>query len=1298
MDSTSRANSEVGQTPTNKSRAFKDHPQPPVNERLDQARNFLADEDPNRYLGFRERLGEVEEYIKYILDEKLDHDASLLRDVKVMAQVHRDWDRRTQKGPEDSVCCDSPSIMPGSLRLVSSKNTQKFQEEKEAMGIETKMRDDHPPFTAWREDDQVDFLKAMREDAQMAPEDIEEKTNLLWVESRAYARALKEPGLIPYWMHDTKGLPMRGLKQGNTMPWYRAIDEKRRPPLQPLPDYLKRRQNEINRLLKAGRTRTEEDQKKLEELLQVHGSNHLKALYAKYEDTKTDRDYKAQKYGSVLFGTVTDKEMEKANEEFKVAERNFQRAFRTWCRRFKGGVQLMVLKPGRRRTDYPGVFYFPPKEIIPLAIYDEAQKVEDTLRKARIASGGFRDLDVEEKKLLIKCLGSVVDERAFLNYCNGLRQPEYHGHVPSQDPNHVNNLADIKFSVSMDAFALNHNTIKVLSPGEIDEGNAGVYCLEYHPPSGDISSIEETSSGNVEVQADTVVVEEVGAVVDDAVLQTREPATTTTTQSNSMDFSGKAERRGIQRAAIELALNLVATNQEQHRPEDRFRKLELPSKYKPPPKEVPISLPLEPSKRPVEMDSFKFTKELMEFRHLKDLSYELARTRLIGERPENLHPPANLNGPFTVASTEDKQDIIKERQSRLTDLCSRLVEAEKLAPRALIQRILLRVQQAISRGLNQAHPLWDKDELITAGIDQLFEIAAPSWDGDRKSYDDLNLALTPQQKAELREFEQDVDEIRDILPLWKPREPVTHPSEEQEYSEVELFQNPQHDHHQQSHKGMGFYPFKHKLNENRFNRRNNEVHLWDDGKITTYLGIMRQANRIHIDSDRGIYQISRIPLSGHPENKFVIARESAEQSPGVRRNELGNLEVQYDADGTMGPPIVQANKFYHLQKLAFRVGRDISRLLHQLAREHGDSDTYLMEQLVGLNVTLKGVGKISIEDRPNMGSDAEPATSDVGGISLQRLAVELHKIAPHLAQGAGIDLGRDPNAVTDGEAAALLQMEILEESSNNWESRFPEKEHVWEFAAPRVETIQRVIHGHTVNARKMTTQFFNMRRFPVRCQSAEIQTGMMTSGPRFERMPEPRLSPPPQKSRGGDRPVEIYRGAKQRPHFPFGETPYQQAYLDFTMRRDLQDGKYCLSRYVNVLTTLPVPEFQPRIQRRGLLDKILGPERARSITLAYALPKLPENWKFVGASLPEPSHLMIEISESLTGSENDMQGNVRHRGLYEMSGALNESDNPTGPASNVRPKSSQKKRPASAPGDEQGPSKKSKRVKKARTN
>jgi len=295
------------------------------------------------------------------------------------------------------------------------------------------------------------------------------------------------------------------------------------------------------------------------------------------------------------------------------------------------------------------------------------------------------------------------------------------------------------------------------------------------------------------------------------------------------------------------------------------------------------------------------------------------------------------------------------------------------------------------------------------------------------------------------------------------------------------------------------------------------------------------------------FVISRIPSTGHPENKYVLSRDSAEHSPGVSTRESnGNykLEVQYDALGRKGPPIVQPNKFHYLQKLAFMLGRDMLYCTRLLAEKVDRPPHYCLGKQWAALVQAEDMMKFI---KSNDESRQCPSVDTIARSSatLQSMAQDLHVIASDLAENAGFNFGGDIKTITEAEAAALLQMQIIEEANNNWESRFPENEHVWNFAGPRLdsEVVPRL------------TQFFNMRRFPVCCQSSSTQTAIDQSGLIVqEKAVSVVQTTPVAHRRRSKKKTRHMKG--QKPYFPFGETPYQQAYLSFRMEQDLKDGMF----------------------------------------------------------------------------------------------------------------------------------------------
>ena len=267
-----------------------------------------------------------------------------------------------------------------------------------------------------------------------------------------------------------------------------------------------------------------------------------------------------------------------------------------------------------------------------------------------------------------------------------------------------------------------------------------------------------------------------------------------------MDFTGKAERRGIQRAAIELGLNLLASNQEQHRPADRFRVLDQTRVHVPLEKEIPISLALESSRRQEERPVFEFTKKMLAYKEWKDFDYEVSREKLIedpalivqpegsnlrtsyGEKiyPEDpqdearswivLDPPINYQGPFALADASDAMEIASRRQDELSRVALRLQKAYTEHPRPLLAALLSLVAQGLEPLKSSRHWLYDDVPLTKQDLDLLEEISGDSWDEISQPYPDsdaLESAFPGVNISRLLQFQADLQQVDDIH-LWRP--------------------------------------------------------------------------------------------------------------------------------------------------------------------------------------------------------------------------------------------------------------------------------------------------------------------------------------------------------------------------------------------------------------------------------------------------------------------------------------------------------------------------------------------------
>lgn len=461
-----------------------------MGERLQEAKNFLADEDPHRCLGFDDKLQEIEEFITHIQEERLEYDEGLLRDVRVMAQVHRDWAKRSQKTLPDTICRQGPLILPVSTRLLSAEALQAIQEEKEAMGVANQMREDHPPFTVAYEDDQRDFLQAMRDDACIDPAEVDEGKNLLWVESRAYSWALREPALIPMWLHPTKGIPNTAIPPNKPKPWYRegavfeatkASRPDARPPMQFLPNYLKVRQDWINQLLAAGSDLTKQGRCKLEELLYLHEPSDVRKLHDVYLDLQEKQRLEKEEAKTKKWVAESPSKFE---DEIEIESSKFQKHYSKWVQTFqRRGVQLMVLNSDVTMVkDVPGVFYLPPDDVIPQDQHIDVEYAQQYLDQIR--AKGYKSLKSNEIDHLVKVFRAELDKDDYALWKRNYEDPENPKPltdevfetiqpIPRQGPT--------SFRSFFENFANKYTKLRILSPGELPSDEEDCFNFEWPP-------------------------------------------------------------------------------------------------------------------------------------------------------------------------------------------------------------------------------------------------------------------------------------------------------------------------------------------------------------------------------------------------------------------------------------------------------------------------------------------------------------------------------------------------------------------------------------------------------------------------------------------------------------------------------------------------------------------------------------------------------------------------------------------------------------------------------------------------
>lgn len=268
------------------------------------------------------------------------------------------------------------------------------------------------------------------------------------------------------------------------------------------------------------------------------------------------------------------------------------------------------------------------------------------------------------------------------------------------------------------------------------------------------------------------------------------------------------------------------------------------------------------------------------------------------------------------------------------------------------------------------------------------------------------------------------------------------------------------------------------------------------------------------------------------------------------------FEVQYDAAGLMGPPMVQPNMYEHFSSLAFRLGRDIKSCLKVAKNQDVSIRNCVKKQQKAIDNAEKMIDNAELQRQMPLNI----RNADLGQFTLEDMAKKLLKVAPELAKDAGYDFSAGLDTMNDLQAGTLLQMQILEEANNNWEPKFPEHEHLWDFAADRLEAVTKTLHGRSVLVKPRPKHFFNIDKFPVTPKT--ILVTKRITGPQIQEKPDPEAVETAQEraqrlmaeALEPKNQVRWIRG--QSPYFPFGETRYQEQYLSHRMTEELKDGIY----------------------------------------------------------------------------------------------------------------------------------------------
>ncbi|KAF7892734.1 uncharacterized protein EAF02_000272 [Botrytis sinoallii] len=469
-----------------------------------------------------------------------------------------------------------------------------------------------------------------------------------------------------------------------------------------------------------------------------------------------------------------------------------------------------------------------------------------------------------------------------------------------------------------------------------------------------------------------------------------------------------------------------------------------------------------------------------------------SRPKKEGTTPGYVPPPANFNGPFTIPSMFEYQDAAAKYLGNLTPTWDALLNAVKTYPRPFLTAVLARIERGVRFEPDQE-------------FDTLNEVA-----------NGMEVKLVPQELGVLRELTEPSWNCH-----WLPYPPVADDNEDvprqilDEFErDIEALPEPEKPPYWGIREGpseppIGTYPLSQR----------------DIRTVNKYDPVSRFRTGLQPELELG-FELD--PFAGY----------------GIHWDEATNtFSVQYNAARFTGPPIIQPNLYSFIEKAAFKFGRAIALYTEELTMDERHYTRELSLEVVhqSYSDTMKRLeGKELHPGEPNV----PPANPNPNNITLIRIASDLYKVAPDIFTDHGLNLetlldSSVPYSTRLQYSALVIQTQVIEELNNNWESRFPIKENVWGFARDRlINPVRTVVAGRTFTEYHRPRQYFSMRRWPPCEQSAASQQIIKSNE-------EKKMD----SLRKKQEPVHI-GGAP--PNFPFGETPYQQAYQSWRITEDLK--------------------------------------------------------------------------------------------------------------------------------------------------
>lgn len=236
------------------------------------------------------------------------------------------------------------------------------------------------------------------------------------------------------------------------------------------------------------------------------------------------------------------------------------------------------------------------------------------------------------------------------------------------------------------------------------------------------------------------------------------------------DCSDTPRHRSVQIAPVQMALNVVATNQKQHQVNERSRIPRLNPTPQSRVQEIQLSLPVKARKCSKERDPFEYTKKVAAYQKALDVVYQLKLESIAKTYPGIPSAPLNYNGPFIIVDGAKKKDIARSRLQLLISYYNLLGEAQKRSPRPLLHQMLCQISKILAPDKPSTHEMMNV-RLSQQDLDLLKDIGGDPWQEMSRDYNDEFTESQKKDSPPLSKLKEIITckEIYDQIPLWMPK-------------------------------------------------------------------------------------------------------------------------------------------------------------------------------------------------------------------------------------------------------------------------------------------------------------------------------------------------------------------------------------------------------------------------------------------------------------------------------------------------------------------------------------------------